>query len=124
MLQHKRLKWNLENSLKYTACVWQNGLKGRRQHTLLPASRQKKAPGQKTGCLSVQRRFSGSDMANTNTAPTKQIAGCSYKPPMVEARGVEPLSESASTGTSPSADGRLHSLIQPQAVKLLNLVES
>ncbi len=43
---------------------------------------------------------------------------------LVEARGVEPLSESTSTGTSPSADGRLHSLTQPQAVKLLSLVES
>ena len=48
----------------------------------------------------------------------------SLKGHLVEARGVEPLSESASTGTSPSADGRLHSLTQPQAVKLLSLVES
>ena len=29
---------------------------------------------------------------------------------MVEARGVEPLSESTSTETSPGADGYLHSL--------------
>ena len=43
---------------------------------------------------------------------------------VVEARGVEPLSESTSTETSPSADGRLHSLTQPQTVKLLSLVES
>ena len=43
---------------------------------------------------------------------------------LVEARGVEPLSESTFTGTSPSAGGRLHSLTQPQAVKLLSLVES
>ena len=48
----------------------------------------------------------------------------SLKGHLVEARGVEPLSESTSTGTSPSADGRLHSLAQPQAVKLLSLVES
>ena len=31
---------------------------------------------------------------------------------LVEARGVEPLSENASTGTSPGADGYLHSLTQ------------
>ena len=43
---------------------------------------------------------------------------------LVEARGVEPLSESTFTGTSPSAGGRLPSLTQPQAVKLLSLVES
>lgn len=46
------------------------------------------------------------------------------QPILVEARGVEPLSESTFTGTSPSAGGRLHSLTQPQAVKLLSLVES
>ena len=43
---------------------------------------------------------------------------------LVEARGVEPLSESASTGTSPSADDQLHSLTQPWVVTLLDLVES
>ena len=43
---------------------------------------------------------------------------------MVEARGVEPLSESISTGTSPSADDPLHSLTQAQVVTLLGLVES
>ena len=48
----------------------------------------------------------------------------SLKGHLVEARGVEPLSESTFTGTSPSAGGRLHSLTQPQAVKLLSLVES
>ena len=48
----------------------------------------------------------------------------SYNSLVVEARGVEPLSESTFTGTSPSAGGRLHSLTQPQAVKLLSLVES
>ena len=31
---------------------------------------------------------------------------------LVEARGVEPLSENMSTGTSPGADGYLHSLTQ------------
>ena len=35
----------------------------------------------------------------------------SYNSLVVEARGVEPLSESTSTGTSPSADGRLYSLL-------------
>lgn len=31
---------------------------------------------------------------------------------MVEARGVEPLSENALTGLSPGGDGYLHSLLQ------------
>ena len=43
---------------------------------------------------------------------------------MVEARGVEPLSENASTGTSPGADGTLHSLAYPCADTLADLVES
>ncbi len=43
---------------------------------------------------------------------------------MVEPRGVEPLSESTSTGTSPSADGPLHSLTQTRADTLLRSVES
>ena len=43
---------------------------------------------------------------------------------MVEPRGVEPLSESTLTGTSPGADGCLHSLTQARAVTLLGLVES
>ena len=34
-------------------------------------------------------------------------AGCSFTPPMVEARGVEPLSENQSTVLSPSAAGLL-----------------
>ena len=43
---------------------------------------------------------------------------------LVEARGVEPLSENASTGTSPGADGYLHSLTQAWAVTLRGLVAS
>ena len=43
---------------------------------------------------------------------------------MVEAGGVEPPSENASSGTSPGADGRLHSLILTQAVKLQDSVAS
>ena len=43
---------------------------------------------------------------------------------LVEAGGVEPPSENASSGTSPGADGRLHSLILTQAVKLQDLVAS
>jgi len=43
---------------------------------------------------------------------------------MVEPRGVEPLSENTSTGTSPGADGTLHSLAYPCAVTLADLVES
>ena len=43
---------------------------------------------------------------------------------MVEMGGVEPPSESVLTGTSPGADGHLHSLIPAQAVTLLDLVAS
>ena len=43
---------------------------------------------------------------------------------LVELRGVEPLSESTSTGTSPSADDHLHSLTQAWVVTLLGLVAS
>ena len=48
----------------------------------------------------------------------------SLKGHLVEARGVEPLSESASTGTSPSADDPFRSLTQTWVVTLLSLVES
>jgi len=37
---------------------------------------------------------------------------------LVEARGVEPLSENVSGGTSPGADGYLHSLLPAKAVIL------
>ena len=43
---------------------------------------------------------------------------------LVEARGVEPLSESTLTETSPGADGYLHSLIPARAVTLRDLVAS
>ena len=43
---------------------------------------------------------------------------------MVEMRGVEPLSESTLTGTSPGADGNLHSLTEAYAVILSGLVAS
>ena len=43
---------------------------------------------------------------------------------MVEARGIEPLSENPSTSLSPSADGRLHSLGLTAAVSLQPLVAS
>ena len=43
---------------------------------------------------------------------------------MVEMGGIEPPSESTLTGTSPGADGRLHSLVPPQAVTLWDLVAS
>ena len=52
---------------------------------------------------------------------TIAATGCSL---LVEARGVEPLSENASTGTSPGADGYLHSLTQAWAVTLRGLVAS
>ena len=43
---------------------------------------------------------------------------------LVEMRGVEPLSESALTETSPGAGGHLHSLVQAQADMLKDLVAS
>ncbi len=43
---------------------------------------------------------------------------------LVEMGGVEPPSESILTGTSPGADGHLHSLIRAQAVMLGDLVAS
>ena len=43
---------------------------------------------------------------------------------LVEMRGVEPLSENALTGTSPSAGGHLHSLAPAQADMLKGLVAS
>ena len=43
---------------------------------------------------------------------------------VVEPRGVEPLSESTLTETSPGADGHLHSLTQARAVTLRDLVAS
>ncbi len=47
-----------------------------------------------------------------------------YLPFVVEVRGIEPLSESVSSGTSPGADGNLHSLAQARAVTLESLVAS
>ena len=43
---------------------------------------------------------------------------------VVEPRGVEPLSENPSIGTSPSADDRLHSLHRTWVVTLPMSVES
>ena len=43
---------------------------------------------------------------------------------LVEARGVEPLSENTSTGTSPGAFGYLHSLAGTGAETLTDLVAS
>ena len=43
---------------------------------------------------------------------------------MVEVTGIEPVSESALTETSPGAVGHLHSLILPQADKLQDSVAS
>ncbi len=43
---------------------------------------------------------------------------------LVEMRGIEPLSESTLTGTSPGADGNLHSLTEAYAVILSGLVAS
>ena len=51
-------------------------------------------------------------------------AGCSFTPPMVELRGIEPLSESNLEGTSPGAVCYLHSLIPAGTNTLRDLVAS
>ena len=51
-------------------------------------------------------------------------AGCSFTPPMVEVRGIEPLSESNLEGTSPGAVCYLHSLTAPGTNTLCGLVAS
>lgn len=43
---------------------------------------------------------------------------------LVEPRGVEPLSENTSTGTSPGAGGTLHSLVYASTAGLIDLVAS
>ena len=43
---------------------------------------------------------------------------------LVEMRGIEPLSESTLTKTSPGADGNLHSLTEAHAVMLIGSVAS
>ena len=52
---------------------------------------------------------------------SKRYAACSD---VVEARRVELLSESTSAGTSPGADGYLHSLARVPAVRPAGLVAS
>ena len=49
---------------------------------------------------------------------------CSPNVDLVEVTGIEPVSESALTETSPGAVGHLHSLILPQADKLQDSVAS
>ena len=59
--------------------------------------------------------------------PKRKGAQVSYqylRSDLVEMGGIEPPSESALTGTSPGADGYLHSLIPAQAVMLGDLVAS
>ncbi len=43
---------------------------------------------------------------------------------LVEVTGIEPVSESALTETSPGAEGHLHSRVPPQAFMLRDLVAS
>ena len=43
---------------------------------------------------------------------------------MVEMRGIEPLSESTLTKTSPGADDDFHSLTEAHSVMLIDLVAS
>ena len=62
----------------------------------------------------------------TDMKPSPQ-GGCGMElasSDVVEVRGIEPLSESVSSGTSPGADGNLHSLAQARAVTLESLVAS
>ena len=50
--------------------------------------------------------------------------GCGTPAVLVEMRGIEPLSESTLTKTSPGADGILHSLTKAHAVMLIGSVAS
>ena len=47
-----------------------------------------------------------------------------HRADMVEVTGIEPVSESALTETSPGAEGHLHSLVLTQAFMLQDLVAS
>ena len=59
-----------------------------------------------------------------NTDITRKGPGIFIPGPLVEVGGVEPPSESTLTGTSPGADGYLHSLVLAGAVTLGDLVAS
>ena len=54
MLRHKRLKINLENSLKYTARVWHTYPKKPEGSARRPQAKEM-APGHKAGCLTIRR---------------------------------------------------------------------
>ena len=57
----------------------------------------------------------------TGDAVFRRSAVC---PDVVEVTGIEPVSESALTETSPGAEGHLHSRVPPQAFMLRDLVAS
>ena len=62
--------------------------------------------------------FQQSSILMVNAKTFRTIKKSSYLRIMVEVTGVEPVSESALTETSPGAEGHLHSLVLPQAFML------
>lgn len=64
-------------------------------------------------CPQIKNRgplFQRSSILMVNAKTFRTMKKSSYLRIMVEAGGVEPPSENASSGTSPGADGHLHSL--------------
>ena len=68
--------------------------------------------------------WGGVPLYSTESKKKRQISVEICRFFLVEARGVEPLSENTSSGTSPGADGSLHSRTMTQAVMLHGLVAS
>ena len=90
-------RWNSDGTLK----------KARKKHSDLPL--------QASECFVplLYVPAGGRGRSATNFELQTYSLVCSFTPPMVEAGGVEPPSENASTGTSPGADGYCGSLSLP-----------
>ena len=85
---------------------------GRRRFCAVPAFRRRQNLG--AGGIHFRRVFESpkGGAGQQPAKPKKKDTLFSVSFFLVEARGVEPLSENASTGTSPGADGYLQSLTQ------------
>ena len=101
-----RQEKNVSESVSETIPIPYTSLRTAFSRSLVSDRRKRKKPGN----TSILSKVKG---------PSIFILG-----PMVEVGGVEPPSESISTGTSPGADGHLHSLAPAQAVTLWGSVAS